>query len=83
MNTTDNEGVIYTRVSSDKQVREGKISYGLSSFGYDARVSEEFKIFTNINSAIVDPKLFDASSFVDFEGECCIISVSSTRRAST
>ena len=42
----------------NKQVRDGKISYGLSSFGYDARVSEEFKIFTNVNSEIVDPKEF-------------------------
>ncbi len=42
----------------EKQVRSGKISYGLSSFGYDARVSDEFKIFTNVNSEIVDPKKF-------------------------
>ena len=42
----------------DKQVRKGKISFGLSSYGYDARVSNEFKIFTNVNSGIVDPKVF-------------------------
>ena len=48
----------------DKQVRDGKISYGLSSFGYDARVSEEFKIFTNVNSEIVDPKDFKSTNFV-------------------
>ena len=48
----------------DKQVREGKISYGLSSFGYDARVSEEFKIFHNINSSVVDPKKFTSDNFV-------------------
>ena len=48
----------------EKQVREGKISYGLSSFGYDARVSNEFKIFTNVNSEIVDPKNFKPSNFV-------------------
>ena len=42
----------------EKQVRKGKISYGLSSYGYDARVSNEFKIFTNVNSGIVDPKIF-------------------------
>ena len=42
----------------DRQVRKGKISFGLSSFGYDARVSNEFKIFTNVNSGIVDPKVF-------------------------
>ena len=48
----------------DKQVRKGKISFGLSSFGYDARVSNEFKIFTNVNSGIVDPKVFKKDSFV-------------------
>ena len=47
-----------------KQVRKGKISFGLSSYGYDARVSNEFKIFTNVNSGIVDPKLFKKDSFV-------------------
>ena len=48
------------------------ISYGLSSYGYDVRCSREFKIFTNINSAIVDPKAFDANSFVDVEADVCI-----------
>ena len=48
----------------EKQISEGKISYGLSSFGYDARVSNEFKIFTNVNSEIVDPKNFKPSNFV-------------------
>ena len=48
----------------DKQVREGKISYGLSSFGYDARVGDEFKIFHNVNSSIVDPKEFTPDNFV-------------------
>jgi dCTP deaminase len=57
----------------DKQVREGKISYGLSSFGYDARVSEEFKIFTNVNSEIVDPKDFKSTNFVTKNGPECII----------
>jgi len=47
----------------DKQVREGKISYGLSSFGYDARVGEEFKIFHNVNSSVVDPKKFTSDNF--------------------
>ena len=47
-----------------KQVRKGKISFGLSSYGYDARVSNEFKIFTNVNSGIVDPKIFKKESFV-------------------
>lgn len=59
------------------QVRENAggriISYGTSSYGYDVRCSTEFKVFTNINSAIVDPKKFDASSFVDFDAETCII----------
>ena len=48
----------------DKQVRDGKISYGLSSFGYDARVGDEFKIFHNVNSSIVDPKEFSSDNFV-------------------
>ena len=57
----------------DAQVRDGIISYGLSSYGYDIRVSDEFKIFTNVHSAIVDPKHFDPKSFVDFKGEVCVI----------
>jgi dCTP deaminase len=57
----------------DHQVREGVISYGLSSYGYDIRVADEFKIFTNVNSSIVDPKNFDPRSFVDFKGPVCII----------
>ena len=55
------------------QDREDKISYGLSSFGYDIRVADEYKIFTNVNNSIVDPKNFDSQSFVDFKGEICII----------
>ena len=57
----------------DRQVRSGVISYGLSSYGYDIRVADEFKIFTNINSTVVDPKNFDARSFVDVKGDVCII----------
>jgi dCTP deaminase len=57
----------------DAQVRRGTISYGLSSYGYDMRVAREFKIFTNVNSAIVDPKAFDDRSFVSFEGDVCIV----------
>ena len=57
----------------DAQVRKGTISYGLSSYGYDMRVADEFKIFTNVNSAIVDPKQFDDRSFVPFQGEVCIV----------
>ena len=58
---------------AEKQVREGAISYGISSYGYDLRIADEFKIFTNINSSIVDPKKFDARSFVDFQGPVCIV----------
>ena len=67
----------------DKQVREGKISYGLSSFGYDARVSEEFKIFTNVNSEIVDPKDFKPTNFVTKNGPVCIIPPNSFALART
>ena len=59
------------------------ISYGTSSYGYDIRCSDEFKIFTNINSAIVDPKAFDANSFVDFKGDVCIIPPNSFALART
>jgi dCTP deaminase len=58
---------------SEKQVREGVISYGLSSYGYDLRVADEFKIFTNVNSTIVDPKHFDERSFVSLESDVCIV----------
>src|SRR5512136_2134958 len=57
----------------ENQVREGVISYGVSSYGYDIRVADEYKIFTNVHSAIVDPKHFDPKSFWDFKGEVCII----------
>jgi dCTP deaminase len=57
----------------DRQVRAGVISYGLSSYGYDIRVADEFKVFTNINSTVVDPKSFDARSFVDVKSAVCII----------
>jgi dCTP deaminase len=67
----------------DKQVRGGKISYGLSSFGYDARVSEEFKIFTNVNSEIVDPKDFKSSNFVTKNGPVCVIPPNSFALART
>ena len=65
------KGMIKPFVS--KQVRKGKISFGLSSYGYDARVSNEFKIFTNVNSGIVDPKVFKKESFVTKIGKECII----------
>lgn len=57
----------------EKQNHKGVISYGLSSYGYDARCSNEFKIFTNVDNAIVDPKSFSAESFVDRETDVCII----------
>ncbi len=62
----------------ERQVREGGsagkvISYGVSSYGYDIRIANEFKIFTNINNTIVDPKVFDPQSFVDFKGDVCVI----------
>ena len=66
-----------------RQVREGVISYGLSSYGYDIRVANEFKIFTNVNSTIVDPKNFDEQSFVDFKGEVCIVPPNSFALART
>jgi dCTP deaminase len=58
---------------AESQVREGVISFGLSSYGYDLRVADEFKIFTNVNSTIVDPKHFDERSFVEFRGPVCVI----------
>ena len=58
---------------AEAQVREFMVSYGLSSYGYDMRVAREFKIFTNAMSAIVDPKHFDPKSFVEFEGDVCIV----------
>ena len=55
------------------QARVGQISYGVSSYGYDLRVADEYKIFTNVNNSIVDPKHVDTDSFVDFQGEVCIV----------
>jgi len=67
----------------ESQVREGAISYGVSSYGYDIRVADEFKIFTNVHSTIVDPKNFDPASMVDFRGEVCIIPPNSFALART
>jgi dCTP deaminase len=67
----------------DKQIRGNKISYGLSSFGYDARVSNEFKIFTNVNSEIIDPKNFKQNNFISKNGETCIIPPNSFVLSST
>ncbi len=58
---------------SDSQARQGVISYGVSSYGYDMRIGDEFKIFTNVNSTCVDPKKFDPGGFADFKGDVCII----------
>jgi len=58
---------------AERQVRDGVISYGVSSYGYDMRVSDDFKIFTNVYAATVDPKDFDPRSFVDHTGEVCIV----------
>jgi dCTP deaminase len=67
----------------DRQVRAGVISYGLSSYGYDIRVANEFKVFTNINNTVVDPKNFDDRSFVDMKTDVCIIPPNSFALAKT
>jgi dCTP deaminase len=67
----------------DHQSHQGVISFGLSSYGYDIRVADEFKIFTNVYSAIVDPKSFDPRSMIDFKGEVCIIPPNSFALART
>ena len=65
------------------QKRDGVISYGLSSYGYDARVADEFKIFTNVDSAVVDPKNFSSNSFVDRKTDVCVIPPNSFALART
>lgn len=67
----------------DGQKRDGVISYGLSSYGYDIRVADEFKIFTNVFSAVVDPKHFDPRSMIDFKGPVCVIPPNSFALART
>jgi dCTP deaminase len=67
----------------ETQKRDGVISYGLSSYGYDARVADEFKIFTNVDSAVIDPKNFNAASFVDRKTDVCIIPPNSFALART
>ena len=72
----------------DRQVREGVVSYGLSSYGYDIRVADEFKVFTNINSTVIDPKQFDPRSFdprsfVDLKADVCIVPPNSFALAHT
>ena len=68
---------------ADRQLRQGVISYGVSSYGYDIRIADEFKIFNNVYSAIVDPKHFDAQSLVDYRGEECTIPPNSFALART
>jgi dCTP deaminase len=65
------------------QVKSGVISYGVSSYGYDIRVADEFKIFTNVNNTVVDPKQFDNRSFVEFKGDICTIPPNSFALATT
>ena len=67
----------------EKQIRGNSISYGVSSYGYDARVADEFKIFTNVNTEIVDPKNFKPTSFISKKGKECIIPPNSFVLAST
>jgi dCTP deaminase len=67
----------------DEQVRSGVISYGVSSYGYDVRVGDEFKVFTNVFNTVVDPKNFDSRSFVDIKADICIIPPNSFALAST
>jgi dCTP deaminase len=68
---------------ADSLVRAGVISYGVSSYGYDIRVADEFKIFTNVYSAVVDPKHFDPQSMVDYKGDVCVIPPNSFALAKT
>jgi dCTP deaminase len=68
---------------SDRQVRQGVVSYGVSSYGYDVRIADDFKVFTNINSTLIDPKNFDSRSFVDVRGDVCVIPPNSFALART
>ncbi len=67
----------------ETQVRNGVVSYGLSSYGYDIRVANEFKVFTNINTTVIDPKTFDPRSFVDLQDDVCIVPPNSFALART
>ena len=67
----------------ETQVRSGVVSYGLSSYGYDIRVADEFKVFTNINTTVIDPKSFDPRSFVDLQDDVCIVPPNSFALART
>ena len=61
----------------ESNIRQDVVSYGLSSYGYDIRVSDEYKIFTNVNNSIIDPKKFDDKSFVNFKGDVCVVPANS------
>ena len=67
----------------EEQVRDGVVSYGVSSYGYDIRVADEFKVFTNINTTVIDPKSFDPRSFVDLKAPVCIVPPNSFALART
>jgi dCTP deaminase len=67
----------------DKQVGTGVVSYGVSSYGYDIRVADEFKVFTNVNSTVIDPKNFDSRAFVDIRADVCIVPPNSFALART
>src|SRR5688572_32071117 len=74
---------IVIRPFEESSLRPGVISYGVSSYGYDVRVGRHYKVFTNVHSAIVDPKAFSPRSFVDFEADHCIIPPNSFALAET
>ena len=74
---------IVIRPLADPTPRPGVISSGVSSYGYDVRVGRHFKVFTNVHCAVVDPKNFDPASFVDFEGDFCLIPPNSFALAET
>jgi dCTP deaminase len=77
------ESDIVIRPLAEKQLKQGTISYGVSSYGYDVRVGRHFKVFTNVHCAVVDPKHFDSKSFVDVDGDFCLIPPNSFALAET
>lgn len=77
------ENDIVIRPFAEKQLKPGTISYGVSSYGYDVRVGRHFKVFTNVHGAVVDPKHFDPRSFVDVDGDYCLIPPNSFALAET
>ena len=81
----EQHGMIEPFVPNQIKESDGRkiVSYGTSSYGYDIRCSDEFKLFTNLNTTIVDPKNFDSNSFVDFKGDVCIIPPNSFALART